>query len=720
MAAIAVPNAPATLWRSSMKFKVVTHHSGRLRLRLGKHSFTKEQGYGIASLLLSLSGVQSATSCHHNGSLLVLYQGSDTAKAVLDTVTTLAPNTLPSLQISDEMQSATQEDRFQSEVTTLVVGHYLWKWFCPTWLRPVRAWYNSLSFLGAGFVALTKLRPTVELLDATAIGASLYQRDYTTVSSTIFLLKLSECLLEHSNARAKNQLAKSLAVTATDVWLVTDEGEQSIPIADLCVGDIVRVRRGSFIPVDGSVTKGEGMVNESAMTGEPLPVHKHADTSVFAGTVLEEGELDIRVRTLGSNTRIASIVKMIEDGEDLKAQIQGNAERLADEIVPISFGLFFLTWAISGNISRALSVLMVDFSCAIKLTTPIAVISALREGAQKNIVVKGGKYLELLSEIDTVVFDKTGTLTEATPKISRIIPMLSEYTEDEVLKIAACLEEHFPHSVAASIVAEADRRGLSHPEDHEKVEYIVAHGIVTNYCGKRALIGSRHFVFHDEKIPYPHEREQWLESLIGSDSSVYLAVDGKLAGIICIYDPPRADAKRTIAALQACGIQNIVMITGDSDATAKSICEQLGINQYYASVLPDEKASLVQAMKDEGKKVLMVGDGLNDAPALSCATVSITLNGSSDLAREVSDISILSHDLHDILRARQLASGMMDKISRHYQFIVTFNATLIGLGIFGLTTAAQNAWLHNISTVALAGYATRPILTEESEKNETT
>ncbi|MFI3250081.1 MAG: heavy metal translocating P-type ATPase [Eubacteriales bacterium] len=701
-----------------MKFNVVTHQAGRIRLRMGKHHFTKEQGYALSALLSSIEGVTEATTCHHNGSVLVLFTSPTVPDLVCERVSSLSICDL-NIPLPEDFQVQIQEDQFKTDIMGLVATHYLIRWFCPLPLRNLRTYLKSIPLIKAGLIALTEMRTSVELLDATAITASLYQKDFTTASSTIFLLKLSDLLLEYSNLRAKNQLAKSLVIKTTDVWLITPEGEVSLPISNLQVGDTIRVRKGSCIPVDGTVISGEGMVNESTMTGEPLPVHKHNDSTVFAGTILEEGELDLTVRTLGGNTRIAGILQMIEEGEELKAHIQGKAERLADQIVPISFGLSLLTLAISRNLPRALSVLMVDFSCAIKLTTPIAVISALREGAQKKIVVKGGKYLELLSQVDTVVFDKTGTLTNATPKISKILPISPDYSEEEVLKIAACLEEHFPHSVAASIVAEAEERGIPHPETHEKVEYIVAHGIATSFNGVRSLIGSRHFVFEDEQIPYPSEKDQWLSAEIGSDSAVYLAVNGALVGVICINDPPRAEAKEAIAQLRANGIQSIVMITGDGESTAKEISNQLGIDRYFASVLPDEKANLIQGMKDEGKLVMMVGDGLNDAPALSCANVSVTLQGSSDLAREVSDIAILSHNLLDILEARKLATGMMEKISNHYGFILGFNSLLIGLGIFGITTAAQNAWMHNISTVSLAAYATRPILPERSDTDET-
>ncbi len=491
------------------------------------------------------------------------------------------------------------------------------------------------------------------------------------------------------------------------------------------VGDVIRIRKGGLIPMDGTVTGGDALINEATMTGEPIAVHKKSGNTVFAGTVIEDGEIDVEVRSLQSDSRIAKIIDLIDTGEKEKALVQGRAERLADDIVPVSFGLFFATLILTSSITRALSVLMVDFSCAIKLTTPITIISVLKESVNHEVLVKGGKYLEVLSKVDTVIFDKTGTLTNAVPKVAKIIPIAEGYSEDEVLKIAACLEEHFPHSVASSIVKEAKKRKIHHPEEHDKVKYIVAHGIASDYKSKHSVIGSKHFVFDDENVPFPTDKESYINEQIGSDSAVYLAVDGELIGIICVNDPPRADANKTIELLRQEGIKDIVMITGDGESNAKHTCDLLGIDKYYASIMPDGKAEIVEKLKAEGRTILMVGDGINDTPALSASDVSLTLNGSSDIAREVADISVLSHELTKIVEIRRLSTKLIKKIHRQYGIIVAFNTALISLGILGVLTANTSAWLHNASTIALTATSAQRmmkkedlILTEEN-KDET-
>ncbi len=550
----------------------------------------------------------------------------------------------------------------------------------------------------------------MEVLDGVAISAALLSKKYRTASSTMFLLELSDLLLQYSNMRAKNALAQSLSINIDKVWLVTDGVETESALDELQIGDTVRIRKGSLIPIDGTIVSGDALINESTMTGEPIPVHKHVDNTVFAGTVLEDGEIDVTVLSLKNDSRISKIIELIDTGEREKADVQGRAERMADGIVPVSFGLSLATLILTRSIARALSVLMVDFSCAIKLTTPVTVISALRECVNSDVLVKGGKYLEILSKVDTVIFDKTGTLTNAVPKLSKIISVKDGYSEDDILKIAACLEEHFPHSVASSIVTAAKQRNLLHPEGHGKVEYIVAHGIASIYDGKHAVIGSKHFVFEDEGVPYPIEKETMILNQIGSDSAVYLAVDGELIGIICVNDPPRDDAKSTIDALKQQGIKDIYMITGDSESSAKYTSELLGIDKYYSSVLPDGKAAIVEQLKSEGRTILMVGDGINDTPALSVADVSLTLNGSSDIAREVADISVLSDNLYKIAEIRMLSEKLMKKIHSQYGFIASFNTGLIILGIFGGITAARSAFLHNASTIALTGLSTRRII----------
>lgn len=702
-----------------MQFQIVSRRCGYLRLRFGKYVFTKEQGYGISALLFSIAGVQQVRTNAVNGSVQIEYQGTIEPQ-LLQTLSALRQTDLVEAAPTKVQEQAELDADFKDKLICMVARKVLIGAFMPTLAHTGLVWLKSGRYLRMGWGALRRQKLSVEVLDATAIGVSLATAQHDTASSIMFLLELSDLMLEHSNARAKHALASSLAIQISRVWLVEGESEVQVPLKEIQIEDVIRVRAGSMIPVDGAIVRGDALINEATMTGEPLPVHKSAGNTVFAGTVLETGEVDISVRTLSDDSRIAKIIQLIDTGEDAKAQIQGKAERLADGIVPVSFGLFAATLLLTGNLARATSVLMVDFSCAIKLTTPISIISALREGAQRGIVVKGGKYLEILSNVDTVVFDKTGTLTDAVPTVSKIIPVDSDFTPDQILSIAACLEEHFPHSMAAAIVAQAAKQGLLHPEEHEKVEYVVAHGIASRHQGRRAIIGSRHFIFEDEGVPYPIEKAEWLEAQIGCDSAIFLALDNELAGVICISDPPRADAPAMIDSLRASGIQNMLMITGDGEATAKHISAQLGLDGYFAAVLPDGKAALVEQLKAEGKTVLMVGDGINDAPALSCANVSMTLNGSSDIAREVSDIAIMSDSLASVVEARQLAFALMAKISGNYNFIVGFNSALIGCGILGVLPAATTAWLHNTSTVALAGLSARPVLPKAKKEKEAT
>ncbi len=710
-----------------MKYHIVCDKPSRLRVRFGKYIITKEQCYGLSELLLSLTGVTNVIANEINGSVLIEYDDFKSRDLVLNKLSSLILSDVKDGAPTEEQRAHILESNIKKKIVKYCVSYALRQVFMPTYINRVYTITRAIPYVVNGLKALARKKINVDVLDGTALSASLLSKNYKTASSTMFLLGLSDLLLEYSNLRAKNALAQSLTINATNVWLIKDGIEVSVHHSDIVVGDVIRIRKGSLIPVDGTVISGDALINESTMTGEPIPVHKTLDSTVFAGTVLEDGEIDVEVLSLHNESRIAKIINLIDTGEKEKALVQGRAERLADDIVPVSFGLFLATLLFTGNISRALSVLMVDFSCAIKLTTPITIISALKESVNHGVLVKGGKYLEILSKVDTVVFDKTGTLTNAVPKVSKIISVNDNYSEDEVLKIAACLEEHFPHSVAASIVSEAKNRGIHHPEEHGKVEYIVAHGIASMYNGKHSVIGSKHFVFEDEKVPFPTEKEQWIAEQIQYDSAVYLAVDNELIGIICVNDPPRLDAKLTIQTLKNEGISDIFMITGDSESNAKFTSELLGIDKYYASVLPDQKAAIIERLKSEGRTILMVGDGINDTPALSVSDVSLTLNGSSDIAREVADISVLSHELTKIVEIRRLAKKLMNKIYKQYSIIVSFNTALIVLGIVGTINAGTSAWLHNASTMALTLTSAKPMLNKydviklsEVEEDETT
>ena len=516
-----------------MKFKIVYDQPHRLRIRFGKFILTKEQCFGLRDFILNQKGISFAEANWVNGSVLIKYDDLEARQKILNDIETLKLDEIPEGFATEEEKAIELEKNFKKKLAIQGGLYLLRRLIVPVPLRKFFTVYRAIPFIGAGLKALLHGKMTVEVLDATAIAAALGTGNFTTAGSTMFLLGLSDSLLEYSNARAKNALAQSLAVAVDQVWLVEEDGrEKDIPIQDLQIGQVIRVRRGTMIPVDGTVVSGDALVNEASITGEPLAVHKENGQTVFAGTIIEDGEIDVEVFSLHSDSRISKIIEMIDTGEKEKANIQGRAERLADDIVPVSFGLFFTTLMMTGSFARALSVLMVDFSCAIKLSTPITIISALKEGVNHQVLVKGGKYLELLAQVDTIVFDKTGTLTNAVPKVAKIISTHKDYCEEKVLRISACLEEHFPHSVAAAIVETAKEKGVVHPEDHGKVEYIVAHGIATNYKGKRSIIGSYHFVFEDEGVPYPNELKEELEKSINGHTAVYLAVNQELVGVI--------------------------------------------------------------------------------------------------------------------------------------------------------------------------------------------
>ena len=510
-----------------------------------------------------------------------------------------------------------------------------------------------------------------------------------------------------------------MALNIDNVWVVGDDGEEKqCPAVDIDKGDKIKVHMGDVIPVDGKVIDGEGMVNEASMTGEPLAVHKMEGKTVHAGTVLEEGNLIIEVYSMNKETRLNKIIDLIENSEDLKAETQSKAEKLADSIVPYSFIATALTYLITRNPTRALSVLMVDFSCAIKLTTPLSIISAMREASDHRMMIKGGKFLENYANADTIVFDKTGTLTNATPKVVDVIPMSKRYSRDEILTMAACIEEHFAHSIATAIVKQAEKEGLIHEEDHSEVEYIVAHGIATEYDGKRAVIGSKHFLFDDEKVKLTKTQEKKVDKQSKEHSVVYLAIDGKLEGLICIDDPVREEAKYVIEELKSLGIENVIMLTGDSESGAKSSAEALGITQYKSQVLPEDKSRIVEELKQEGKTVIMVGDGINDSPALAAADVSVSMKNSSDIAREVADISLLSDDLYDLVTLRKLSAGMLDKINSNYRNIVAVNGSLLVLGVFGVIQPSTSSMIHNLSTMLFGAMSTKSVLKDSDYEND--
>ena len=678
-----------------MKYQVMHDNDGRLRVRAGKWAFTKKEGYGIASLLLNHNFINEVFTSHRNGSIIIYYDDSQENKNkifnLLDGITLddLFEDEPTQNQISREIT-----DDFYLKLTKMIGFRLLGRWFLPIPIKNILTVYRAVRYVWNGFDSLTDFRIDVDLLDGAAVTGALLQRQFQPASSMMFLLSISDALEDYTVQKAKSTLKDSLALNIDTVWVVGDDGEEKqVSAMEIKKGDKIKVHMGDIIPVDGKVVDGDGMVNEASMTGEALAVHKSYGKTVHAGTVMEEGNIIVEVYSMNKETRLNKIIELIENSEDLKAETQSKAEKLADSIVPYSFIATALTYLITGNASKALSVLMVDFSCAIKLTTPLSIISAMREASDNRMMIKGGKFLENYANADTIVFDKTGTLTNATPRVADVIPMSKNYTRDEILRMAACIEEHFAHSIAVAIVKQAELEGLKHEEDHSEVEYIVAHGIATEYDGKRAVIGSKHFLFDDEEVKLTKAQEVKIDAEVKNHSIVYLAIDGKLEGLICIDDPVRNEAKYVIEELKSLGIENVIMLTGDSESGAKTSAEALGITQYRSQVLPEDKSKIVEQLKEEGKTVIMVGDGINDSPALAAADVSVSMKNSSDIAREVADISLLSDNLYDLVTLRKLSNGMLDKINTNYKNIVGVNGSLLVLGVLGVIPPSTSSMI---------------------------
>ncbi len=680
-----------------MRYRIISDNPGRIRVRFGGYAFDKTLESCIQKLVTSNKFVISAEVHSANGGLLIFYQKNH-RKEIISFINTLDFRSLtPSAEDNAIMEI---DNNFKKGIIKLGVNHIVRKLIVPASLRPFFVMFKAVGYILKGLKFLAKGKLTVEVLDAASITACLAQRNFSTARTIMLLLKISSLLEEYTHARTRAVLTSSLAVKTDKVWLVNENEDILISINDLQVGDKIRIRMGSVIPVDGEITEGEAYINESSMTGEPLAVMKSENSTVFAGTIVEEGSVVVKVRAVNSDTKIQKIIELIDSSENLKANIQSRAERIADRIVPFSFLGFALTLLLTRNITKAVSLLMVDYSCAIKLSTPISVISALREAADRSITVKGGKYLEAFAMADTIVFDKTGTLTNAEPVLEKIIPF-DNYSEEEVLKTAACIEEHFPHSMARAIVKGAEQRGIIHAEEHAEVNYIVAHGIATTIHGERAIIGSRHFVCEDENVIITEEQQIYIDEKAGAASVIYLAVGGKLAGVLCINDPPRKEASKTIQLIKKCGIENIVMLTGDSNSAAEIIAEQLGITEYHAQVLPEEKHHYIEQLKADGHCVIMVGDGINDAPALAVADISVAMSDASDIAKETADITIYGANLTELAVIRKLSEYLVERINRNYRFIVGFNTALLLLGFGGIISPSMSALLHNSSTMVI-------------------
>lgn len=668
--------------------------------------FDARQGAVILSRLERISGVYKVKLYSASGEVAITFAPDKRASLrpiLLDTLAYLDPND-PGLQKSSKHQAdalilnRTYRNRLISHVTR----HFACKWFLPMPVRMLRAWYHTLGFIRKGVKSLLSGKLDVPVLDATAITAAMLQNDLGTAGSIMLLLGIGDILEEWTLKKSVHDLASHMSINVDTAWKVLENGtEIEVPLTEVEKGDVISVKMGSTIPLDGLVTGGEALVNQASMTGESMPVRKTVDGTVFAGTVVEDGEICIRVTGTVGDTRFDRIVKIIEDSEAFKSNLEGRANHLADRLVPWCLGGTLLTYLITRNVMKAMAVLMVDFSCALKLSMPLAVLSAMRECSTYKITVKGGKFLEAVAEADTIVFDKTGTLTLAKPKVPDVI-CFDGYSRETVLRYAACLEEHFPHSVANAIVRQAADEGITHDELHSKVEYIVAHGIASRVGDKRIVIGSHHFIFEDEHCRVPEGQEDLFESRSPAYSHVFMALNGVLMAIICISDPLRPEAVEVMKALRRVGFQNLVMMTGDSKRTAENVAATLELDRFYAEVLPEEKAQFVKAAKAEGHRVVMVGDGINDSPALSEADAGIAIAEGADIAREIADITISARDLHQLIVLKELSNLLMKRVNFNYDFVVSFNAALIALGVAGILPPATTALLHNGSTIALS------------------
>ena len=695
-----------------MKFKIVYDKPGRIRFRCGEYAFEREKETAVFLILKNCDFVNDAEVHSANGSILVYY-----AEGHRDDVVSVVRNIKKedlTEETSGEFQIKQIDSDFSDRIILTVLRRFVTRAILPDPVRRIITFIKGIGYVCKGIAALFNSGMTVEVLDGASIGTCLIQKNYSTAGTIMFLLNLSSIMEEYTHARTKAVLRESLIVNTDEVWLVQGDTDVKITMAELKTDDVVRIRAGSMIYADGEVVDGEAYINESTMTGESLPVHKKKGSSVFAGTLVEEGSVAVRVRNLSSDSRINRIVALIDESENLKAGVQSRAERLADSVVPFSFIAFGLVYLFTGNVTKAVSVLMVDYSCAIKLSAPIAVISAIKEAADRGITVKGGKYLEEFAAADTIVFDKTGTLTNAKPELAEVIAF-RPYNKTEVLRIAACLEEHYPHSVARAIVNGAAERNLIHEEEHAEVEYIVAHGVATQYRGKRAIIGSRHFVEEDEHVEFSAAQSKAIEKASDKGSLIYLAIGGKLAGILVINDPPRENAAEVVKNLKNAGIERIVMLTGDSRRIAEHIAETLEITDVIAEVLPEEKFAEIEKLKAEGHRVIMVGDGINDAPALAAANVSVAMNDASEIAQETADITIRHSDLNELVTVRRLSEKLMKRISDSYHFIIAFNTALLAGGIFGFLAPATSAFLHNSSTLLIC-MKSRTALEEKKQK----
>ena len=690
-----------------MRFKIEHEIRGRVRLHICQKRMTCRQADQLEYFLTNLEGVTTAKVVERNQDAVISFWGS--REEILKAVQGFSYEKAEAPESYLQNSGREMNGEYWEKMVNHVVLHYGKKIFLPLPIRTFLTTLKSVKYIWEGVRTLAKCRIEVPVLDATAIGVSILRGDFSTASSVMFLLGFGEILEDWTHKKSVDDLARSMSLNVSKVWLVTDDTEVQVGTDTIKPGDRVRIHMGTVIPFDGIVTDGEATVNEASLTGESMPVAKHTESYVYAGTVLEEGELTIRVKETSGSTKFEKIVTMIEETEKLKSAVESKAEHLADRLVPYTLAGTALTYAITRNVTKALSILMVDFSCALKLAMPISVLAAIREANAHHITVKGGKFMEAVAEADTIVFDKTGTLTKAQPTVVDVVSFNGDSKED-LLRLAACMEEHFPHSVAKAVMDAAKEHGLTHEEMHSKVEYIVAHGISTTVNGRKAIIGSHHFVFEDEKCAIPTGKEEIFKKLPEEYSHLYLGIEGELAAVICIEDPLRPEAPEVITALRQAGFTQIVMMTGDSDHTAKAIAAKVGVDKYYSEVLPEDKAKFVEEAKAQGRKVLMVGDGINDSPALSAADVGIAISDGAELAREIADITIGADDLSVMVTLKEISNGLMEKIHRNYRRIVGINGSLIALGVTGVIQPTMSALLHNTSTLLIGMDSMKSVL----------
>lgn len=682
-----------------MKFVIKHEIRGRIRVHLIGKAMSFAQADTLQYQFEQMKDVTAVKVQERTMDVTICYIGS--RKHI---ITALGQFSYDKVEVPEVYlkNSGREMNRFYwDKLVDQTVVHFVNKIFLPAPLRAGIATVRSVKYIVQGVKTLAKRKIEVPVLDATAISVSLIRGDYKTAGAVMFLLSMGEILEEWTHKKSVGDLARSLSLNIDKVWLVTDDTEVQVSAAQIKEGDRIRVHMGAVIPFDGIVMEGEALVNQASLTGESLPVRKAAESPVYAGTVVEEGEITLLVKESTGSSKYEKIMTMIEDSEKLKSSLEGKAEHLADRLVPYTFLGTGLTLALTRNTVKALSVLMVDFSCALKLAMPLSVLSAIRESSAHDITVKGGKFLEAVAEDDTIVFDKTGTLTKAQPTVVEVIPF-DDRSPDELLCIAACLEEHFPHSMATAVVVEAMKRGLVHEELHTKVEYIVAHGISSTINDKKIIIGSYHFVFEDEGAVVPEDKKEQFEQLPEQYSHLYMAMDGKLVAVICIEDPLRVETAEVIRELKHLGIHKVVMMTGDSDRIAANIAQKAGVDAYYSEVLPEDKANFVEQEKKAGHKVIMVGDGINDSPALSAADVGIAISEGAEIAREIADVTIAADDLREIITLKKISNALMKRIDRNYKVIVGFNTALILFGVGGVLQPTMSALLHNTSTILIS------------------